>query len=272
MFHVATTDTVIKKDLINLIAFIIGESVSQYLSSFCFGIAGARLVKRTRDLTYDSILKQDVNYHNRHTGAELLTKIEKSEEFESLIEGRFEFLSNIVYVLGGIVIIPFVSNWYLMITVCAACVLMYIVSIPYRKRINNLTNQYIELTGALGTTIDNGISSYHQALLSRTAFNKKSNMDNYMATSQAMYNTMFKNMLARVAFQTLVLLVTRAGVAVAIYQAASQILNKELNPDNLVSFYLYCDLIYSHMWSSLSWLQSYEETNVKIEMLTEMMQ
>jgi subfamily B ATP-binding cassette protein MsbA len=267
---------VIMTDLYILMSLIAGEVISGYVQSYCFRSVGVRLVKRVRDQAYLSLLKENLSFHNQHTAAELLTKLEKSEDFESLIDGRFEFLGHIIYVIGGIIVIAIsYNNWQLTISILIACFIMLLISFPYRKMITDLTNNYIDLSGKLGTTIQESLASYHTLLESKrksTIFNEKAGALQYNNISQLMYDFMMKKTRITVRFQALILLLTRAGVAFGIYQAGVLVLQGKMNSGNIVSFFIYCDLVYSHMWSTLSWLESYEESNVTLGMLIDMME
>lgn len=267
--------------LIQLGGWIIGESISQYLQSYSLQLVGSRLVKTCRDKVFSSALNAGAAAGTKgSTATEILTKIEKSEEFQSIIEGRFELMSHIFYVVGGLIIVTinYKNSWELSLVIFIMCVCMFLVSYPYKKLIAKLTNEYIDLTAKIGSIIQNKLASAGAGAASAGSIKEKSKKrrlksKEYDETSQKLYDFTVLKLKYNVRYQGCILFLTRVGVALSIWQASTLVLNgsssnsNNLTSGDLVGFFIYSDLIYSHMWSTLLWVQSYEETNVTLEML-----
>ncbi|XP_064979109.1 ABC transporter B family member 26, chloroplastic-like isoform X3 [Musa acuminata AAA Group] len=222
------------------------------LRGCCFGIANMMLVRRMREMLYDSLLFQDVSFLDNETVGDLTSRLGSDcQQVSRVIGNDLNLISRNLLQATGALIYLFILSWRLTLStllICTALLTIVLFYGRYQKKAAKLTQ---ELTASANEVAQEALSLFRTVRVYGT---EKQEFGRYVNWLERLSEVSLRQSVAYGYCSLSFNFLYHSTQVIAVLVGGISILSGQMTAEQLTKFILYSEwMIYSTWWVGDNW-------------------
>lgn len=235
-----------------MVALCLISGVFSGLRSCCFGVANMILVKRTREMLFDSILSQDIAFFDEETVGDLTSRLGSDcQQVSRVIGNDLNLISRNLLQGAGALIYLLILSWPLgmcTMLICATLSTIMLVHGRYQKRAARFAQEF---TASANNVAQEAITLVRTVRVYGT---EKQEFKRYAKWLDKLYDVSFRQTMAYGGWSLSLNYLYHSTQVIAVLIGGISIMSGKLTAEQLTKFILYAEwLILSTWWIGDNW-------------------
>lgn len=213
------------------------QSVALFIRTYCFTIAGERIVAKLRKDLFQQLILQDIEFFDVNKTGELLNRLASDTKvLESTVTTNISVASRYIIQMFGGIILLFVISWKLTLVMLGVLPFLVLFAVVFGRMVKNLSKGYQDSLAGSSDVAEESLSNVRTI----KSFGQELKQDHhYSAKIQDSYEVAKKLAIANSGFGSIMMFFANISMIGVLWYGGILVLDKELTIGTLTSFIVY---------------------------------